>query len=203
MPTPIRSRSGMYMHVISMYLGGTPEAVNFFRQMRDEAKARVEQGSGFVKEENYRLLMFFEPPIYGWKVLDWMERAHGTTIVAEPAFSQWGPGDFDPAKPLEALAYKTFIRPTVRQQLGRVELLVEDMVQAAKEYHIDGVLTFCHVGCRQTSSCNRLLKDVIGEEVGVPFFAVEHDIADPAFVSEEEMRDKIESFLEMIDERRR
>jgi len=76
------------------------------------------------------------------------------------------------------------------------------MVQAAKEYHIDGVLTFCHAGCRQTSSCNRLLKDKIGEETGVPFFAVEHDIADPAFASEEEMRDRIEGFLEMIDERR-
>jgi len=202
-PMPLRSRAGMFSHLISFYFMGTPEAVNFFRILRDEAKARVEKGEGFIKEEKYRLLMYFEPPVYGWKVIDWMERAHGAVLVMEPAFGQWGPGTFDANKPLESLAYKTFIRPTVRQMHGPVELLVEDMVKAAKEYSADGVISFCHVGCRQSSSCNRLLKDKIGEETGLPFFAVEHDIADPAFVSEEEMRDRIESFLEMIDERRR
>ena len=201
-PTPIRARSGMYMHVISMYLAGTPEAVTFFRQMRDEAKARVESGGGFVREERYRLLMFYEPPVYGWKLLDWLERAHGATFVFEPAFGQWGPGDIDPANPLAALAYKTFIRPYNRQNHSRVELLVSDMVQAAKEYRADGMVSFCHVGCRQSASCNRLLKDKLMAEAGLPFFAVEHDIADPAFTSEEEMRDRIEGFLEMIDERR-
>ena len=202
-PSPLRSRAGMFSHLISYYFSGTPEAVAFFRQLRDEAKTRAAQHVGFIKEEKYRLIMYFEPPVYGWKLVDWMERAHGAVLVMEPAFGQWGPGTFDANKPLESLAYKTFIRPTVRQMHGPVELLVEDMVKAAKEYSADGVISFCHVGCRQSSSCNRLLKDKIGEETGLPFFAVEHDIADPAFVSEEEMRDRIESFLEMIDERRR
>ena len=201
-PMPLRSRAGMFSHLISFYYMGTPEAVTFFRILRDEAKARVEKGEGFIKEEKYRLLMYFEPPVYGWKVIDWMERAHGAVLVFEPCFGQWGPGDYDPAKPLEALAYKTFIRPTTRQQHGPVGHMVEDMLRGAQEYDVDGVISFCHVGCRQSSSCNRLLKDVIGEETGLPFFAVEHDFADPAFVSEEEMRDKIEGFLEMIDERR-
>jgi len=201
-PSPMRSRAGMFSHLISYYFSGTPEAVTFFRQLRDEAKARADRGESFIKEEKYRLVMYFEPPIYGWKLLDWMERAHGAVLVMEPAFGQWGPGEIDPRKPLEALAKKTFIRPTVRQMHGPVGLLVEDMVEAAKTYSADGVISFNHVGCRQSSSCNRLLKDVIGEETGLPFFSVEHDIADPAFVSEEEMRDKIEGFLEMIDERR-
>ena len=202
MPAPLRSRSGMFSHLVSFYFMGTPEAVTFFRQLRDEAKARVEKGEGVVKEEKYRLLMFFEPPVYGWKLLDWMERAHGAQIVFEPAFGQWGPGDYESARPLEALARKTFLRPTYRQFQGPVEPLVEDMLKGAREYNVDGVISFCHVGCRQSSACNRLLKDTIMEETGLPFFAVEHDMTDPAFASEEEMRDKIEGFLEMIDERR-
>ena len=201
-PLPVRSRTGMFSHLISFYFMGSPQAVAFFRQLRDEAKARVEKGEGFLKEEKYRLLMFYEPPVYGWKLLDWLERAHGAMIVFEPAFGQWGPGEYDSARPLEALAYKTFLRPTYRQFQGPIEPLVEDMVRGAKEYHVDGVLTFTHVGCRQSASCNRLLKDKIMEETGLPFFSVEHDMTDPAFASEEEMRDKIEGFLEMIDERR-
>ena len=202
-PSPLRSRAGMYMHLLGMYLAGAPEGVTFFRQLRDEARTRVASGEGAIKEERYRLLMFYEIPVYAWKLLDWMERAHGAVIVFEPIWGQWGPGDIDPSKPLESLAYKTFIRPALRQQVGRVEPLVEDMVRAAKEYSVDGVITFCHVGCRQNSSCNRLVKDAIVEETGLPFLTVEDDIADPAFVSEEEMRDKIEGFFEMIDERRR
>ena len=202
-PAPLRSRSGMFSHLVSFYFMGTPEAVTFFRQLRDEAKARVAKGEGFIKEEKYRLLMFFEPPVYGWKLLDWMERAHGAQIVFEPAFGQWGAGDYGRSKPLETLAYKTFLRPTYRQFQGPIEPLVEDMLKGAREYNVDGVISFCHVGCRQSSSCNRLLKDKIMDETGLPFFVVEHDMTDPAFASEEEMRDKIESFLEMIDERRR
>ena len=201
-PHPLRSRSGMFSHLISFYYQGTPEGVTFFRTLRDEAKARVERGEGFIKDAKYRLLMFYEPPIFGWKLIDWLERVHGAVLVFEPAFGQWGPGDIDPSKPLEALARKTFLRPIYRPFQGPVEPLVEDMLRGAKEYSVDGVISFCHVGCRQSSSCNRLLKDKIMEETGLPFFAVEHDLCDPAFASEEEMRDKIEGFLEMIDERR-
>lgn len=55
--------------------------------------------------------MLYEPPIYDWKLIDWMERAHGAVIVTQPAYCQWGLGEIDPSKPLEALAHKTFIRP--------------------------------------------------------------------------------------------
>ena len=201
-PSPLRSRAGLFMHLVGYYLPGTPESVTFMRQMRDEAKARVANGEGSTREEKYRLLMFFEPPAYGWKLLDWMERAHNAVIVAEPSLTQWGPGDLDPARPLESLALKAFIQPGSRQGCGPIDSLVEDMLHGVKEYKVDGVIAFTHVGCRQAASCNRLLKDTIAAETGLPFFSVEHDIADPAFASEEEIRDKIEGFLEMIDERR-
>ncbi|TAK33465.1 MAG: 2-hydroxyacyl-CoA dehydratase [Chloroflexota bacterium] len=206
MPSPLNNRTGMFAHLISSYCSGAPEAVQFFRVLRDEAQARVARGVGTIQEEKYRLLLFFEPPVYGWKLLDWLEREHGAKIVFEPLYSQWGAGewewDSDPAKLLESLAVNRAIRPVYRHLAGPIEPLVEDMVRGAQEYNVEGVMTFCHVGCRATSPCNRLLKDTIRDELELPFFAIEHDMADPAFASLDEMRDKIEGFLEMIDERR-
>lgn len=201
-PTPIRSRSGMYVHVISMFYQGRPEGAEFLRLMRDEAQARADKGIGAVKEEKYRLVMYMEPPLWGWKILDWMERKHGAVFVNEPCFVRWGEGDIDPRRPLEAIARRTFMWHGNRQYGGPVEILLEDMLRPLESSNADAVLSFTAVGCRQSSACNRLLKERIMEESGLPFYSVEVDVCDPAFVSDEEIKDKIEGFLEMIDERR-
>jgi len=40
------------------------------------------------------------------------------------------------------------------------------------------------------------------EEAGVPTLVLDCDFMDPTFVSQEETRDKIEAFLEMLEDRR-
>ncbi len=199
---------------ISFHFMGASEAVTFFCALRDEAKARVAQGAGHVREEKYRLLTVFQPPPWGWKLFDWMEREHGVTVVYEPIFAHWGSWDWDPANPLEALARKTFMRRLFRAEHGPIELLEEDIVSRVKEYNVDGVINFCNVSCRAKSTAHRLIKDKIREGAGVPYFAIEHDGRGPGerkmganlgrlsdvadFDSETDLRDKVESFLEMI-----
>jgi len=217
-PAPLRDLV-LFEDNISYHFMGSPEAVIFFRTLRDEAKARVAQAGPLVKKEKYRLMTIFQPPLRGWKIFDWMEREHGVTVVQEPIFAHWGNWDWDPAKPLEALARKTFMRGLFRQQHGPIELLEEDLVRRAKEYKVDGVISFCNVSCRPKSTCHRLIKDKIRQATGVPYFTIEHDTHGPgerqmqgsavrlsdaaASDSETDMCEKVGSFLEMIDRRRR
>jgi benzoyl-CoA reductase/2-hydroxyglutaryl-CoA dehydratase subunit BcrC/BadD/HgdB len=202
-PCPIRSRVGMYMHVTNMLMSGTSRATDFFRLMRDEVKGKYERGEGAIPKEKYRLIMFFEPPIWAWKLMDWMEKEHGAILVQDPTFCQWGPGDFDPTKPYEALAKKCFIRPVSYTQGGPVELMVDEMVRAAKDYKADGVLNYSHMTCHQQMFALRLLKETLWKECGIPLFNMQLDLADPSFASYESLLEKLEGYFEQIDELRR
>lgn len=203
-PSPIRNRGSMLQHLISFYLPGWPEAVEFLRVMRDECRERAEQHRGYTQQEKYRLAMYYEPPMWGWKILDWMERVHGAAIVTEPCWNYWGniEVEMDPSKPLEALARKTFARPVCWQFNGPAEHITRDMVRGAKEYKAEGAFTFCHVGCRQSSAVNRMVADALSRELSIPFFSVDCDFGDPTITPQDKVQERLESFFEMLDDRK-
>jgi benzoyl-CoA reductase/2-hydroxyglutaryl-CoA dehydratase subunit BcrC/BadD/HgdB len=202
-PAPMRSRGFLHNFAVDQYLAGTPEAVSYMECVRDEVKAKVEQGQGAIPEEKYRILTLFLPPMYLWKLVDWMEREHGAVSVMEPYCSHWGEGELDIDKPLEALARKSYYRTICRPMHGpAAEGIVEDTVQDATDYKAEGAVYFAHIGCRQADGCIRILKDALREEVGIPMLVVDNDICDPSYASEELFHDQLEGFFEMLDERK-
>jgi len=202
-PAPMRNRRFMQLFALDQYFAGTPEGVEFFRTVRDEVKENVEKGKGFIPEERYRILTLFVPPMYLWKLLDWMEREHGAVSVFEPYCSHWGEGEIDPAKPIESLARKSFYRPICRPMHGpAAEGILHDAVQDAIEYKAEGALFFAHIGCRQADGCLRIIKDALMEKAGIPTLVLDNDLCDPSYVREEDLKDKLESFFELLEERK-
>lgn len=200
-PSPGSNRLGSQLLYTGFYWIGTPQGVRFYETVRDELKEQVKRGGG--AEERYRLLSLFAPMGYNWKLLDWMKGEHGATIVAEPYCSYWGEMDWDFSEPLLTLARRTYAHPECRTMNGPVE---EGLVQAAVEdalaYQVDGAIYWAHIGCRQACAVIRILKDALRERVDIPTLTLEMDNCDPSFVSEEEMRTRLEGFFEMLDERK-
>jgi benzoyl-CoA reductase/2-hydroxyglutaryl-CoA dehydratase subunit BcrC/BadD/HgdB len=202
-PAPMRNRRFAHLLQIEWYWGGTTEAIDFFECVRDEIKTRVEQKKGFAPEERYRLLTLFLPPMSMWKLLDWMEKEEGAVSVMEPFCFHWGEMEIDPKKPLESLARKNFQRVICRQMHGPAdEGIVQDSVTDAIAYKADGAVYWAHIGCRQACACIRMVKDALMAKAGIPTLVLDNDALDPTFTTEDELKDKLEGFFEMLEDRK-
>jgi hypothetical protein len=150
-------------------------------------------------QERYRLLTFFFYPAYLWKLLDVMQSEYGAVIVAEPHLLPWCEGEVDPTKPLESLARKAF----ALYDTGPLKpFFVDKVLKEAREHKAEGAIYWAHIGCRQTCTTTRILKDALLEEAGIPTLVVDCDLADPTYSSGEQMKDRLEEFFELLDERK-
>jgi benzoyl-CoA reductase/2-hydroxyglutaryl-CoA dehydratase subunit BcrC/BadD/HgdB len=201
-PSPVRHRGFTQQYSVDMFTPGTEEALNYFRQVRDEIKANVDAGKGPIDTpERYRILSILMPPNFAHKLLDWMEEEHGVFSVGEPHMAYWPPNiRIDPERPLESLAIKYHNRPMVGQLICTAEVsLVTDVLYLAKAYKADGAIFYANVTCHTSPVLIRSVKDTLLEEVGSPTLTLDMDAADPNYTSQEEMQERIELFLEIMD----
>jgi len=203
-PSPSRNRQSFQILMANWSFAGAPEGVTYLTAIRDEMKERVEAKKGYVPQEKFRILTLFIPQLsIGMKLLDWMEKEHSAVMVGDPSMSHWGEVEIDPSKPLESLAKKSFAFPVCNQMLGPFDQHVIDyFVQDAIDYKAEGAIYYAHSGCRQGCATIRVIKDALKKEVGIPTLTVDMDYMDPTYTSEEEMRDKLEGFFELLEDRK-
>jgi benzoyl-CoA reductase/2-hydroxyglutaryl-CoA dehydratase subunit BcrC/BadD/HgdB len=196
-PSPVSNRKIYQMLFIHWLYSGSPEGVRFYQTVRDELRA---QTSPALPPERIRLLSLFVAPNYDWKILDWMEREHGSRIVGDPYHCHWGPWEYDPSRPLWSLAGKLLNTPACKQLHGPVGEFVADALQDASDFKADAAIYWAHTGCRQACGAIRTVKDVLAD-VGLPLLVLDCDITDPTFVNADEIKDRMEAFFEMLAER--
>jgi benzoyl-CoA reductase/2-hydroxyglutaryl-CoA dehydratase subunit BcrC/BadD/HgdB len=200
-PSPISILG--YLELISAdYLfPGQPEATKYLTLLRDELKEMIEQGKGAVSNERFRLMTLFLPPLHLMTSLGRIFEDNGAVSVSEPFFTRWSDGRLDPNRPLESVAMKSFMIPERRSMYGPLnQQALNDIAESAEQYKIDGAIYWAFIGCRHTCATIRVIKEILGE-VDVPMLAIDCDIVDPTVTSEEEARDKIEQFFELLEER--
>lgn len=198
-PTPFPNRRGCQMVNVYWLASGSPEAVAYFQAVYDEARALVAVGKGAVAEERFRLMTLFNPPTHNWKLLDWLQKEHGASIVANPYYHHWGEWEYDPADPFKSLALKYFATPVMRQMHGPVTEAVADSVADAIAHRAEGAIYWANIGCPQTCAIIRTVRDALREQVGIPTLVLDCDYLDPSVVSEDDLKDKLESFLESLE----
>jgi benzoyl-CoA reductase/2-hydroxyglutaryl-CoA dehydratase subunit BcrC/BadD/HgdB len=77
-----------------------------------------------------------------------------------------------------------------------------DTVGDAIAYKVEGAVYWAHIGCKQGCALIRIIRDALREEAGIPTLVLDIDVVDPSFVSEEELKDKLEGFFERLEEER-
>jgi benzoyl-CoA reductase/2-hydroxyglutaryl-CoA dehydratase subunit BcrC/BadD/HgdB len=199
-PTPFQTQGFLELLTIDYLFPGQPEGIHYLETLRDELAGRVAKGQGAVPNERFRLMSFFVPPMYLIGFLERMSQEHGAVSVTEPFFTYWGEGRLDPTKPLESVARKSYMIPEVRMYGPLDDRALRSIVECAEQYKIDGAVYYADVGCRHTCAAVKLFKDILND-IDVPVLTIDCDVVDPTITSEEEMREKLEQFFELLEDR--
>jgi benzoyl-CoA reductase/2-hydroxyglutaryl-CoA dehydratase subunit BcrC/BadD/HgdB len=123
-------------------------------------------------------------------ILDFGDRCElvGTEMAAD------GLVDMDPDHPYESMARRVvdcaFNGPATRR--------IETALRCARQAKADGVIVFCHWGCKQTLGLSQLAKQMLEAE-GFPTLVLDGDGCDARNVADGQMVTRVNAFLEQLE----
>ena len=199
-PTPFHSQGFLELLTIDYLFPGQHEAIEYLEILHQELIDAVREGKGAVPHERFRLMSLFIPPMYLMAFLEKISQEYGAVSVVEPFFTYWGEGRLDPARPLESVAKKSYMIPEMRMYGPMDERALKSIVDCAEQYKVDGAIYYADVGCRHTCATIKLFKDTLNE-IDVPVLTLDCDVVDQTATSEEEVREKLEQFFELLEDR--
>jgi benzoyl-CoA reductase subunit B len=209
-PSPIDAYfAGVYyIGPINIGFRGTPEAVEYYNELYKEILERVEKGFGPVtpegelKEERFRLVVEGPPNWTSFREFWKLFYDLGAVIVASSYTKVGGVYDMgfrhDPGKPLESLSEYCMTCYTNLNLPQRVDLLST----CIKEYHADGFLVNSIKSCNSFSAGQLLMMRKLEEELEIPVGFIESDLVDPRYFSYANIKNRLESFFQMLDQRK-
>jgi benzoyl-CoA reductase/2-hydroxyglutaryl-CoA dehydratase subunit BcrC/BadD/HgdB len=153
-----------------------------------------------VPRERFRLMSLFIPPMYSMSFLEKISIEFGAVSVIEPFFTYWGEGKLDPSKPLESIAEKSYMIPEARMYGPMDDRALGSIADCVGEYKVDGAIYYADVGCRHSCATIKLFKDTLND-LDVPVLTLDCDVVDPTVTSQAELREKMEGFFELLDDR--
>jgi benzoyl-CoA reductase subunit B len=126
----------------------------------------------------------------------------GAVVVASSYTKVGGVYDLgfrhDPDHPLESLAEYCLGCYTNRNLPQRVELLEKYM----NEYSADGLLINSIKSCNSFSAGQLMMMREIERRTGKPAAFIETDLVDPRYFSAANVKNRLESYFQMIDQKR-
>jgi benzoyl-CoA reductase subunit B len=209
-PSPIDAYFGgvYYVGPIFTAFRGTHECVDYYDSLNSEIDYRVRRGLGPVtpdgpmEEERYRLVVEGPPNWTHFRDFWRMFHDQGAVAVASSYTKVGGLYDdgfrHDPDRPLETLAdyclgcYTNLSLPARTDMLARY---VED-------YDADGFLIHSVKSCNSFSAGQLLIMREIEERTGRPGGFIESDLVDSRYFSPANIRNRLESYLQMIEQKR-
>ncbi len=209
-PSPIDAYFGAVYYVGPIFSSfrGTPEGVEYYRALREEVEARVAAGQGpmtpvgQLDDEKYRLVVEGPPNWTSFREFWSMFASEGANVVASTYTKVGGTYDFgfrhDPEDPLGTLADYCGGCYTNINLPGRVDMLVDYI----REYEADGFVINSVKSCNSFSAGQLMMLREVEKRAGVPGAFIESDLVDPRYFSAANIKNRLESYLQMIDARR-
>ncbi|WP_297632883.1 2-hydroxyacyl-CoA dehydratase family protein [uncultured Clostridium sp.] len=81
---------------------------------------------------------------------------------------------------------------------GPYERRGNNILKLAKELKADGVVNFCHWGCKQSSGGSLILKEILSKN-DIPMLSIDGDAVDRRNSQEGQNKTRLEAFFEMLD----
>jgi len=209
-PSPIDGYFGgvFYIGPIFSAFRGTQEGIDYYRALRSEVDARIAAGkgpvtpAGEVTNEQYRLVVEGPPNWTHFREFWKMFYEENAVCVASTYTKVGGLYDrgfrHDPANPLESLARYCLGCYTNLSLPQRVDLICDYV----REYSADGFLINSVKSCNSFSAGQLVILREVEERTGVPGGFIESDLVDPRYFSAANIKNRLESYLQMIEQRR-
>ncbi|MEI6576278.1 MAG: benzoyl-CoA reductase subunit B [Bacteroidota bacterium] len=209
-PSPIDAYfAGVYyIGPINNGFRGTVEAVDYYDELYKEIMERVRLGlgpitpEGEMEEERFRLVVE-GPPNWThfrefWKLFYDM----GAVIVASSYTKVGGVYDMgfrvNPDDPLVSLAEYCMNCYTNLNLPQRVELLSNCITN----YHADGFLVNSIKSCNSFSAGQLMIMQQLERKLEIPVGFIESDLVDPRYFSYSNIKNRLESFFQMLEQRK-
>ncbi len=210
-PTPIDAYFGgvFYVGPIFTAFRGTTEAVDYYKTLRSEIEQRIANGQGPItpegemKEEKYRLVVEGPPNWTSFRDFWKMFYDEGAVVVSSTYTKVGGVYDYDgfrhdPDHPLESLADYCLGCYTNRNLPTRVDMIEKAM----EEYQADGFLVNSIKSCNSFAAGELMMMREIETRTGKPAAFIETDLVDPRYFSAANVKNRLESYFQMIDQKR-
>jgi benzoyl-CoA reductase subunit B len=209
-PSPIDGYFGgvYYIGPIFTAFRGTEEGCDYYAMLRRETDERVRRKQGPVtpegemKEERFRLVVEGPPNWTHFRDFWKMFTDEGAVVVASTYTRVGGLYDqgfrHDPSDPLGTLADYCMGCYTNHSLPKRVELISKYV----EEYHADGFLINSVKSCASFSAGQLMILREVEKRTGRTGAFIESDLVDPRYFSAANIKNRIESYLQMVEQKR-
>ncbi|MEW5862521.1 MAG: benzoyl-CoA reductase subunit B [Pseudomonadota bacterium] len=209
-PSPIDGYFGAVYYIGPIFTAfrGTPEATEYYRVLRAEIEARMRAGKGPITPEGdhpgekYRLVVEGPPNWTHFRDFWKMFYDEGAVVVASTYSKVGGVYDFgfrhDPQRPLESLAEYCLGCYTNLNFPQRIEMICRYI----EDYHADGLLINSIKSCNSFSAGQLLILREVERRTGKPAAFIESDLVDPRYFSAANIKNRLESYFQMIRQKR-
>jgi benzoyl-CoA reductase subunit B len=209
-PSPIDGYFGgvYYIGPIFTAFRGTPEATRFYQMLNAEVQERVRLGKGpmtpegEMAEEKYRLVVEGPPNWTSFRDFWKMFYDEGAVVVASTYAKVGGVYDFgfrhDAERPLESLAEYCLGCYTNLNFPQRIDMICKYI----EEYQADGLLINSIKSCNSFSAGQLLILREVEKRTGKPAAFIESDLVDPRYFSAANIKNRLESYFQMIKQKR-
>ncbi len=197
-----------YIGPIFSAFRGTEDAVGYYRELREEIAERMARGDspmtpeGPLGPEKYRLVVEGPPNWTHFREFWKMFHSEGAVVVASTYTKVGGVYDdgfrHDPDRPLETLADYCLGCYTNLNLNSRIDMIA----RYVKDYRADGFLINSVKSCNSFSAGQLLILREVEKRTGVAGGFFESDLVDPRYFSAANIKNRIESYLQMIEQRR-
>ncbi|MBI3450289.1 MAG: benzoyl-CoA reductase subunit B [Acidobacteria bacterium] len=209
-PAPIDAYFGgvFYIGPIFSAFRGSDDAVRYYAALRSEVEQRVAAGEGPITpdgpmgEQKYRLVVEGPPNWTSFRDFWRMFSSEGAVFVASTYTKVGGlyDGGFrhDPERPLDSLARYCMGCYTNLNLPSRIDLIE----RYVREYGADGFLIHSVKSCNSFSAGQLLILRELEKRTGLAGGFIESDLVDPRYFSAANIKNRIESYLQMIEQKR-
>jgi benzoyl-CoA reductase/2-hydroxyglutaryl-CoA dehydratase subunit BcrC/BadD/HgdB len=209
-PTPMGTGDAMNTMVPMVFMMGTQEAYDYYKDLYDELKVKIANKEGVIPDEKYRL-------IWGGGLPSWFAltdfnyfNSKGAVFPVEVTYRMIEATynfDMDLSKitdPLEHIAWRwikfwTYWHDRARKRPGS-HPDVERLIKYIEDYKIDGIVMHEAFSCRswhvgliwQLNLLKKVYRDI-------PSLILESDIVDISSYNEADTRARIDAFIDTLE----
>ena len=192
-PSPLNAPDLFVNMAPIVVLRGTKAAVDFYRDLRDEVRERVEAGIWAVPRERYRLL-WDNIPIW-YRLYRFFQHFvdRDACFVVDTYTGAWS-SEIESGELLESLAHaytQVLLNIGYRQR-------AEQMIGLVEEYDVDGFVMHSNRSCKPYSLGQYEIKRIVSERTGVPGLIIEADMCDSRAYADAPVKTRIQAFMEML-----